>query len=102
MRRELESLMERPGEMVPTGVALLQARSDQVQPAMGRLLRLESDGRLGVGMEDLAASLLHMHANRMLRSDQRVQEMVLFDYLNRLYQGRLSRRGASITQREDV
>ena len=32
-----------------------------------------------------------MHANRMLRSAARAQELVLYDFLERLYQGQLVR-----------
>jgi hypothetical protein len=39
----------------------------------------------------LAPSYLHLHANRVLRSAQRVQEMVLYDFLARLYDSRSAR-----------
>jgi hypothetical protein len=32
-----------------------------------------------------------MHANRMLRSTQRAQELVLYDFLDRLYESRAAR-----------
>jgi thiopeptide-type bacteriocin biosynthesis protein len=46
---------------------------------------------------ELAASYVHMHVNRMLRSSSLQQELVLHDYLGRLYESRLAReRGATI------
>ena len=37
-----------------------------------------------------------MHANRLLRSEQRAQELVLYDFLARLYDSEVARaRGAS-------
>jgi hypothetical protein len=36
-------------------------------------------------VDDLLASLLHMHANRVLRSSQRAQEMVIHHYLENAY-----------------
>ena len=37
-----------------------------------------SPSELSLSLAKLAPSLLHMHANRLLRSDQRRQEMVLY------------------------
>lgn len=44
-----------------------------------------------VPLSDLAAAFLHMHANRILRSDQRQQELVLYDFLSRHYASGLAR-----------
>jgi thiopeptide-type bacteriocin biosynthesis protein len=47
---------------------------------------LQRHARLGldtVDIADLAAPLLHMHANRLLRSAQRMHETVLYDFLFR-------------------
>lgn len=50
-----------------------------------------AEGRLTNTLPDIAASLLHMHANRMLRSAHRAQEMVIYDLLTRLYSSQLAR-----------
>jgi hypothetical protein len=50
------------------------------------LSALQRHARLGldtVDIADLAAPLLHMHANRLLRSAQRMHETVLYDFLFR-------------------
>ena len=41
---------------------------------------------------DLGASLVHMHVSRLLRSAQRAQELVLYDFLSRIYQSQAARR----------
>ncbi len=46
-------------------------------------------------LHEIAESLLHMHANRMLRSSARAHELVLYDFLERLYTGRIARRSAT-------
>ena len=48
-------------------------------------------GRLSVSLASLATRHIHMHANRLLRSAQRQQEMVIYDFLARLYDSRLAR-----------
>jgi hypothetical protein len=46
---------------------------------------------LSPSLMEVAASYLHMHANRLLRSAHRAQEMVLYDFLARLYESRAAR-----------
>jgi len=41
-------------------------------------------------MTSLAGSFLHLHANRVLRAAARAQELVLYDFLARLYESRLA------------
>lgn len=43
-------------------------------------------------MPGLAKSYLHMHANRLLRSAQRRQEAVLYDFLARHYESEMARK----------
>jgi thiopeptide-type bacteriocin biosynthesis protein len=46
---------------------------------------------LAVPLDQLAGSYLHMHANRLLRSAARPQELVIYDFLVRLYESRVAR-----------
>jgi thiopeptide-type bacteriocin biosynthesis protein len=63
---------------------------------VAELKACETAGRLSRPLTELASSYIHMHANRMLRSAQRAQELVLYDFLNRLYESRAARgRGKS-------
>jgi lantibiotic biosynthesis protein len=66
-------------------------RSAAVGPAARALDDLERTGCLRGSMEGLASSLVHMHCNRLLRSDHRPQEVVLYDFLARLYRSELAR-----------
>ena len=56
--------------------------------------------RLSVPLAELAVSYLHMHANRLLRSAHRAQELVLYDFLGRLYESQAARAG-EVTQRAE-
>ena len=97
-RRALEPLID-PGAShegaLAHGVAALGRRSDAWRPYVARLREAGAAGRLTVPLEDLATSLAHMHVNRLLRSSQRAQEMVMYDLLDRLYQARAGRRRGS-------
>lgn len=67
-------------------------RAAAVAPSVRALSGLHADGRLTRTIQELAPSFIHMHANRMLLSEQRAQELVLYDFLERIYDGE-ARRG---------
>lgn len=71
------------------GLRVLKNRRQSLAP-LGKLLLDEAGGGV-LNVEDLAGSYLHMHANRMLRSAQRAQELVLYDFLARHYESLLAR-----------
>jgi len=73
------------------GFAALGRRSERSAPVMAELRRAAGERRLTIPIADLARSYLHLHANRLLRSDQRRQELVLYDFLYRLYDGQAAR-----------
>jgi len=73
------------------GLALLRERSDRIAPAVRELRALAREGRLGTSLPEVAASHVHMQMNRWLRSDHRKQELVLYDFLVRLYESRAMR-----------
>ena len=60
-------------QAIAVGVEALSARSRAIAPAMAALRALHVEGRLAVSLEQLAASLTHMHANRLLRSAARAR-----------------------------
>jgi thiopeptide-type bacteriocin biosynthesis protein len=89
LRPELTGLLDPAGdESSPLAPALrvLRRRSVALEPVAAALQALAEDRRLTRSLEDMASSYVHMHVNRMLRSAQRAQEMVLYDYLVRLYE----------------
>ncbi len=96
-RRAIEELLEGHGagaDAMAFALPHLDARSAGARPACAALGRLAEQGALEAPMGEIAASLLHMHANRVLRSANRAQEMVLYYYLENVYASRAARRGA--------
>jgi thiopeptide-type bacteriocin biosynthesis protein len=69
------------------GFEVLAKRSHAIAPHVRAL----ASAPLAISMPELAASLLHMHANRMLRAEHRAQELVLYDFLLRLYESEAAR-----------
>lgn len=82
-----------PEHPLAPGFELLAARSAALQPVARDLRALEAAGGLLHPIEVLASSYAHMAMNRLLRSDQNRQELVLYDILARLYRSQLARSG---------
>ena len=97
-RTALETLLDAAPDAdhpLALGFPPLAARSKALAPIVRELRAAVEAGRLTVSLPSLAASLVHMHANRMLRAAARANELVLYDFLARLYEGRRARRRRS-------
>jgi thiopeptide-type bacteriocin biosynthesis protein len=93
-RRSLELLLDPSNDLaspLAPGFAALHRRSKQLAPVAQALVERERAGLLAQPIVELASSFLHMHANRLLRSAQRRQELVIYELLDRIYEGRAAR-----------
>ncbi len=73
------------------GFAMLDARSAALAETVTELRERAKTGRLSVTRIELAQSFVHLHANRVLRAEHRAHELVLFDFLARIYQSERAR-----------
>lgn len=95
-KRQLEELLLRHGSgmrELETGIAILTERSSRTVPIMQGVTDLVRSNEISVPLLDLGASLLHMHANRALRTAHRAQEMVIYHFLSHLYSSARARMG---------
>jgi thiopeptide-type bacteriocin biosynthesis protein len=96
-RKERQSLETLPGlapdseHPLAPGLEVFRRRSEKLAPIVAELKVCERAGRLSVPLSDLMVSYIHMHANRLLRSAQRQQELVIYDLLTRLYESQAAR-----------
>ena len=93
-RASLESLLDplrAPSTPLADHLAIFTTRSAALAPIAAALHAARPS--LTSPLDSLASSFLHMHANRLLRSAARAQELVLYDFLLRLYTSRLARPG---------
>ncbi|HEX2585331.1 MAG TPA: lantibiotic dehydratase, partial [Steroidobacteraceae bacterium] len=74
-----------------SGLNALIKRSSDAAPTLAELYKQETNGALNRSRRDIAHSLIHMYCNRVLRSEQRVQEMVIYEFLTRLYDSEWAR-----------
>ncbi len=79
------------GHDLEPGFELLAQRDAAIRELAVELRRRDAVGELTPTLADMAWSLVHMHANRLLHASQRAQEMVLYDFLRRLHQSRKAR-----------
>jgi class I lanthipeptide synthase len=97
-RVDVEALLDarqEPPARLASGLELLRERSRRLAPVAADLRELARTGRLQVTLTDLATSCAHMHVNRLLRSAQRAQELVLYEMLDRAYSSLAGRRPAT-------
>jgi thiopeptide-type bacteriocin biosynthesis protein len=94
VRPELEDLLQAAtGSAHPLdpGFVALDQRAQRIGTLAATLRDRASSGAVPHSIEQLAPAFVHMHANRMLRSEQRSQELVLCDWLARIYESEIAR-----------
>ncbi len=94
-RRQLEALLDSVPDLDGKWQFARQAlarRSAQVGGPIHKLRGLAKGGELSEDLVDLAASFSHMHINRLIRSSQRAHELVLYDFLYQIYDGRIAKK----------
>lgn len=92
-RQKLETLFAARSEGLDEEIQrALEKRSRRIVPISERLDSLSRSLRLHADTSELVASYLHMHVNRMIRADQRSHELVLYNFLFRLYNGDAARK----------
>jgi thiopeptide-type bacteriocin biosynthesis protein len=79
------------GDPLARPLATLRSWTQESRGEIDRMRHLAESGRLNTPLVDLVASLMHMSANRILRSEQRAHEVALYDFLARHYESVVSR-----------
>jgi thiopeptide-type bacteriocin biosynthesis protein len=101
-RKALFEVMELQGgadHPLSAAFAALGERSRCSAPFIAELRARDAAGLLGRPLLDLAASLIHMHINRVLRTAQAAHELVLYDFLARIYESRAALAGREVGSR---
>jgi len=71
---------------------IVEAFKSKLSPWAAEFRALARQGRLSDSLEDISASLAHMHVNRMMLSNPREHELIIHAFLHRICRGRLARR----------
>ncbi|MFI5301051.1 MAG: thiopeptide-type bacteriocin biosynthesis protein, partial [Polyangiales bacterium] len=87
-RASLEALFDQgrvADGALDVGLRALGRRSEAMRPLVGALRAKERRGELSRPIVDMAGSFIHMHVNRLLRAEAVAQEIVIYDFLGRMY-----------------
>ena len=93
-RSSLEKIIGTSGEvdgLPPSIQSAVGAYVERLKTIQGELEEKRQAGELTQTIPELASSYVHMHLNRMFRSAQNAQEMVLYDFLARTYDSKLAK-----------
>lgn len=92
-RKDLEALLLAPQATPLAAAADAFARRSQANTVLaGELRSLHDQGLLTGDIASITGSYSHMFVNRLLRGGQRLQELVVYDLLDRLYSSQLHRK----------
>ena len=86
LRSQIEALFGVSAGPFQPGIAIIRARSAEFGRLAAELRGLEQSGPLTFPINVTLESYLHMWANRVLRTAINPQEIVLYDFLRRIYQ----------------
>lgn len=76
------------------GLEALERGAHLAAPAAEELRKREKEKRLTSTVEEMASSFAHMHVNRLIRSEGRAHELVLYEFLFRHYNAQAARQRA--------
>jgi thiopeptide-type bacteriocin biosynthesis protein len=93
-RKELEALLDPKNDVqsaLSPGLEIFRRRSARLAPIVAEVNAAKASDGLSVSIEELVLSCIHMHMNRLLRSAHRAHELVVYDYLARIYDTQIAR-----------
>lgn len=91
LARRLRDVRDELEELLAAETAVFTRRSERLQPLIAELRAREARGELTSRVDDMIPSFVHMFVNRLIRSDARAHELVLYDFLHRLIASRIAR-----------
>jgi len=71
---------------------IILLRSNGIKKTVEQIISLRETNRLNLNYYDLLGSYLHMTVNRLFRINQRLHELVLYDFLKRYYTSEIARK----------
>lgn len=75
---------------------ILEKKSEDIELIVAQLLSLQKENKLELELSNLLSSYIHMLVNRMMRTNQRKYELVLYDFMQMFYTSKLARKNKQI------
>ena len=93
----LEGALDSKGDSICPGLAQrIKETAGQLSPLVSRFKSYVESGNLSVSVNEFLASHLHMHINRVAKGQTRLHEVIVYDFLTRLYTSCLARQEFTI------
>ena len=92
-RKELSNKYRKLEPLLLNEKGLKLSNKNNLKEIVEGFLVLEKEQKLTISLEDLLASFIHMSINRCFRSNQRLCEMMLYDFLYRKNKSKFVRYG---------
>jgi thiopeptide-type bacteriocin biosynthesis protein len=92
MNREYEA----QSELYPL-IEILYKKSEQCSVLAEKVIQLNENGELEVPMNNFIESLIHMMVNRIIKSESRLHEMVIYNFISRFYQSAIVKKNIDQT-----
>jgi len=83
--------MENASDYLPI-LRILETRKNKNTPIAAAIIGHQESGTLQIVLNDLMASYLHMFMNRLFKSNNRLHELVCYDFLYRYYKSKIARK----------
>lgn len=83
--------MENASDYLPI-LQILETRKSKNMPIAVAIMGHQQSGTLQLVLNDLMASYLHMFMNRLFKSNNRLHELVCYDFLYRYYKSKIARK----------
>lgn len=83
--------VQQPGDKFYKLYLVLRQRTEQMNPVVHKLKKMEHDGKLKVLLPDLLNSYVHMMINRIIPEMARLHEAVIYDFLYQYYKSALAK-----------
>ena len=89
-RKDIENALQWENEFAKT-TDVIKTRKLALLPIADKLNVMQKKGELQVPLDSLLASLIHMTMNRWFRAQNRLHEMVIYEFLSRYYAGEMAK-----------
>lgn len=93
-KTEVENIMN--NELQHQFKMIFEKKSEDIELIVAQLLSLQKENKLEVELSNLLSSYIHMLVNRMMRTNQRKYELVLYDFMQMFYTSKLARKNKQI------
>jgi thiopeptide-type bacteriocin biosynthesis protein len=90
-RQQIRAFMLRSNDLYEPFYQILEQRSKNTKDIIERINDLKSKSELNIELNDMVSSYIHMMLNRIFKSKQRLNEMVIYSLLYRFYKSEIAR-----------